>query len=91
MSHRWVTDLGEIFKKEGLELTANDHQFRDVSRLSPYQDVAFMMWEELRSHMASPYDKEYARILEEARERVQKSQRGLSINMEIRTVVGRKS
>ena len=87
---RWISGLGELFESEGLELAANDHQFRDVSRLSPYQDVAFMMWEELRSKMASPHDDEYASILKEAQERVQQGKRGLSINMEIRTVVGRK-
>lgn len=90
MSCRWITSLGKIFESEGLELAANDHQFRDTSRLSPYQDVAFMMWEELRSKMAKPYDDEYASILKKARDRVQQGKRGLSINMEIRTVVGRK-
>ncbi len=49
-----------------------------------------MMWEELRSKMSSPHDDEYASILKEARDSVQQGKRGLSINMEIRTVVGRK-
>ena len=49
-----------------------------------------MMWEELRSKMAKPYDDEYASILKKARDRVQQGKRGLSINMEIRTLVGRK-
>ena len=87
---RWITDLGKLFESAGLEVIADDHQFRDTSRLPPYQDVAFMMWEELRSKMASPYAEEYAGILETAKARVQEAQRGLSINMEIRTVVGRK-
>lgn len=90
MGCRWITGLGEIFESEGPELAANDHRFRDVSRLSPYQDVAFMMWEELRTKMSSPHDDEYASILKEARNQVQQAKRGLSINMEIRTVVGRK-
>ena len=46
-----------------------------------------MMWGELRSKMTRPHDDEYAGIL---RERVQQGKRGLSINMEIRTIVGRK-
>jgi len=50
-----------------------------------------MMWEELRSRMAEPYAKEYAAILNVARECVQDAKRGLSINMEIRTVVGRRA
>lgn len=82
--------MGELFESAGLEILANDHQFRDRSRLSPYQDVAFMMWEELRSKMAGPYAEEYAGILSAAKARVQEAKRGLSINMEIRTVVGRK-
>lgn len=70
MGCRWITGLGEIFESEDHELAANDHQFRNASRLSPYQDVAFMMWEELRSKMVSPHDDEYASILKEARDRV---------------------
>ena len=49
-----------------------------------------MMWEELRGKMAAPYAEEYAGILNIAKARVQEAQRGLSINMEIRTVVGLK-
>lgn len=40
--------------------------------------------------MAKPYDDEDASILKKARDRVQQGKRGLSINMEIQTVVGRK-
>lgn len=88
--HRWITSLGTLFESEGLELAANDHQFRDVSRLPPYQDAAFMMWNELRNKMGRPYSDEYDGILADAQRKVQQAKRGLSINMEIRTVVGRK-
>ena len=57
--------MDELFESEDLKLTANDHQSRDASRLSPYQDVAFMMWEELTSKMACPQDDKYASILKE--------------------------
>ena len=89
-SLRWIKDLDSVFRNAGLEVLANDRVFRDVSKLPPYQDVAFMMWEELQSKMTKPYVDEYASILAEARTAVNDTRRGISINMEIRTVVGRK-
>ncbi|KAH7311417.1 S-adenosyl-L-methionine-dependent methyltransferase [Stachybotrys elegans] len=90
MDARWVSQLAEYYKKGGLEVVADEHKYRGSSHLAFYCDPAFMVWEEWRSKMAPKDAAKYGEILTNAKKEVQDAKRGVSINMEIRTVVGRK-
>jgi hypothetical protein len=91
-NHRysWVSQLAEYYKKGGLEVVADEHKYRNSSHLAFYCDPAFMVWEEWKSKMAPEDAAKYGEILTNAKKEVQDAKRGISINMEIRTVVGRK-
>lgn len=75
---------------QGLEVLVDEHKYRDPHHLAYYCDPAFMAYEEWRSRMTPDHAARYGDILTKAKDEVQQAQRGISINMEIRTVVGRK-
>lgn len=90
-SIRWVGSLSQYYKKNGLEVLADSHKYRDPYHLPYYCDAAFMVYEEWKSKMRHEDALKYDQILKRAKREVEDARRGISINMEIRTVVGRKS
>ncbi|KAI0142853.1 S-adenosyl-L-methionine-dependent methyltransferase [Xylariaceae sp. FL1272] len=91
MDARWVNSLRRSFEENGLLNIIEEHKYRDPYRLAYYSDTAFMTWEEWRQKMSSEDAIEYSTILKQAWEEVTNSNRGVSINMELRTVVGQKA
>jgi hypothetical protein len=87
---RWINGLSSYFKKAGMKVLANEHKFRDPCHLPFYTDVAFMVWEEWRSKMSPENARKFGGLIEGAKEEVHAAKRGISLNMEIRSVVGQK-
>ncbi|KAI0836882.1 S-adenosyl-L-methionine-dependent methyltransferase [Hypoxylon sp. FL0890] len=90
MDPKWVGKLASYYKRQGLQVLADDHKYRDKYHLGYYCEAAFMAWEEFKSKMSDEHAAQYDEILKKARQEMEQAKRGISINMEIRVVVGRK-
>ncbi|KAF2710677.1 hypothetical protein K504DRAFT_532466 [Pleomassaria siparia CBS 279.74] len=86
----WVSDLSTQFGLAGLSSVVDQHDFRKKSHLSFYTDAAFLAWNEWREGMDESDKERYGSILGQARKDREEAKRGLALNMEIRTGVGRK-
>lgn len=73
-----------------MAILADDHVFRKPYALSFYTDVAFMVWEEWRAKMSEADGETYKGTIEQALKQREEFRRGIGINKEIPTVVGKK-
>lgn len=87
---RWVSELASHYRCQGLEVLADEHKYRDKYHLAYYCDPAFMAWEEIKQGMKPSDGAQYSDLIGKGKQEMAMAKRGIAINMEIRTVVGRK-